>query len=223
MDNSDEYIPLSGIQHYSFCRRQWALIHIEQQWEDNLLTAEGIIKHQRVHNSQTDYRTGVITVRNMPIKSDVLRVSGYCDAVEFSHSSEGVTLLGHSGNWSPCPVEYKRGRRKQGDSDRLQVAAQAMCLEEMFSCEVKTAGVFYYETREKEVFEISDELKKSVNLLFREMHQMLRRGHTPSVKMTKACKNCSLFGVCLPFLQEAKDKNSVETYISSFLREGDLG
>lgn len=132
-----EYLLISGLQHFSFCRRQWALIHIEQQWVENGLTAEGRVIHKRVHDvSCVDIRNGVITMRDMPVKSERMGICGCCDAVEFSKSDNGITLRGRQGQWDICPVEYKHGHRKSEDCDRLQVTAQAMCLEEMFSCKI---------------------------------------------------------------------------------------
>lgn len=209
-----EYLLISGLQHFSFCRRQWALIHVEQQWVENGLTAEGRMIHKRVHDvSSVDIRNGIITVRDMPVKSDRLGISGRCDAVEFFWSDSGITLHGRQGQWGICPVEYKHGHQKSGDCDRLQVTAQAMCLEEMFSCEIKEGAVFYHETREKEKFCLTEKLRENVRLSFEEMHGMLSRGYTPSVKKHRGCDNCSLKEICLPSLRQGKGFASVSEYL----------
>ena len=151
MEEGRDYLLISGLQHFSFCRRQWALIHIEQQWFENRLTAEGKVIHKRVHDaSSVDIRGGIITMRDMPVKSERLGICGRCDAVEFSQSDNGITLHGRDGQWDICPVEYKHGRQKSGDCDRLQVTAQAICLEEMFCCKINEGAVFYHETRKRE-------------------------------------------------------------------------
>ena len=151
----DDDLQLSGIQHFSFCRRQWALIHIEDQWQENGLTAEGRVQHDRVHDeSISDFRGGVLTLRGMRIRSDRLRVSGVCDAVEFTPDPDGIALRGREGLWRPCPVEYKHGAGKLSDCDRLQLAAQALCLEEMLCCEIPAGALCYWKTRRRERVEI---------------------------------------------------------------------
>lgn len=213
-----EYLLISGLQHFSFCRRQWALIHIEQQWVENELTAEGKTIHKRVHDaSSMDIRNGVITIRDMPVKSDRLEICGYCDAVEFFPSDNGITLHGRQGQWGIRPVEYKHGHQKSEDCDRLQVTAQAMCLEEMFSCRINEGAVFYYETRKKEKFCLTEELRETVRRSFEEMNSMFKRGYTPTVKKHKGCSSCSLKEVCLPALQREKGFVSVSEYLRQAL------
>ena len=210
----NEYLLISGLQHFSFCRRQWALIHIEQQWVENGLTAEGRIIHKRVHDaSSVDIRNGIITMRDMSVKSDRLGICGCCDAVEFFPSDNGITLHGRQGQWGICPIEYKHGHQKSEDCDRLQVTAQAMCLEEMFSCRINEGAIFYHETRKKEKFCLSDELRETVRLSFEEMSSMFKRGYTPTVKKHKGCSSCSLKDICLPALQREKGFVSVTEYL----------
>ena len=130
--DADDYLALSGIQHFCFCRRQWALIHLEQQWAENLRTAEGRLLHDRCHDdSLREKRKDLLILRGMRVVSHRLRLSGACDVVEFRSDPTGVPLQGQSGLWLPMPVEYKHGSSKQGDADRLQLCAQAMALEEM--------------------------------------------------------------------------------------------
>ena len=125
-----DYLQLSGLQHFSFCRRQWALIHVEQQWQDNLRTVEGDILHERAHDETIRERSrNKITFRGLRISSSELGISGSCDVVEFLRSDRGTRLAGEDGIWQPYPVEYKRGSSKLIDADRLQLCAQAMCLE----------------------------------------------------------------------------------------------
>lgn len=224
MEYKDEdFLQISGIQHFSFCRRQWALIHIENLWNENLLTAEGNVNHQRVHNKDnTDVRNGIITIRGLEIKSSHLGISGICDAVEFSPSDDGITLSGRKGMWNVMPVEYKHGRSKVNDCDRLQTTAQAICLEEMFCCKIPRAAVFYHETRRREYFDLSDELRSKLISMVKEMHNYYSRGYTPSVTPNKGCESCSLCDLCLPKLLKKYGKQNVRSYIESRLEEKDI-
>lgn len=217
-NSDDDILLLSGIQHFAFCRRQWALIHIEKLWTENGLTAEGRVRHERVHDKmQTESRGNELIVRGMPVKSEKLGVSGECDAVVFSAAEDGVTLHGRKGKWLPLPVEYKRGRQKTSDCDRLQVTAQAMCLEEMFSCRVERAALYYFETKTREYLDVTDDLRGQVEAMLAEMHQYASRGYTPHVKPSSACRSCSLKEECLPTL--LKKKETVAKYLERHLEE----
>lgn len=218
--NDSEFLMISGLQHFSFCRRQWALIHIENVWADNYLTALGNAVHERVHNeSLREVRGDDITVRAMAIKSERLGICGECDAVVFSRSADGITLGGREGKWSVLPVEYKRGRQKSDDCDRLQVTAQTMCLEEMLCCRIERAAVFYGETRRREFFDVTSELRKEVEKEISQMRDLLRRAHVPKVRPTAKCRSCSLYDICLPHLM--RSKKSVSEYVGSYLTEED--
>lgn len=220
MYEDDELLQLSGIQHFSFCRRQWALIHLEQQWEENVLTAHGRQIHERVHDEETwDVRGGVRTLRGMRIHSRTLGLSGTCDAVEFVPSEQGVTLSDRPGTWLVRPVEYKNGTVKVSDCDRLQVTAQAICLEEMLCCTISEAHIFYHKTRRREKIPITEDLRQAVVRMTEEMHRYTRAGHTPSVKPIEKCKSCSLQNICLPQMLKAVKKQSVSDYLTSALKE----
>jgi CRISPR-associated exonuclease Cas4 len=211
----EDYLQLSGIQHFSFCRRQWALIHIEEQWAENLRTVEGKLLHERAHDPFfTEKRGDVIITRELPVLSRTMGVSGKCDVVEFRRDEvKGVSLSGRGGKWSPCPIEYKRGKPKLSDADRLQLCAQALCLEEMLACDsIERAYLYYGEIRRREPVELADELRDTVKSMFAEMHQYYRRGYTPRVKPTRSCNACSMKDVCLPKLPKAEQ--SVAGYLS---------
>lgn len=140
----DHFLLLSGIQHFLFCKRQWALIHIEQQWEENVLTVEGNHLHEKADQPfLREKRGNKLIVRAMPIKSRSLKITGVCDVVEFVSDNNGVEINGMEGKYTPYPVEYKRGKPKKNDSDILQLTAQAMCLEEMLLCEIDKGYMFY--------------------------------------------------------------------------------
>mgnify|MGYP005757637823 FL=1 len=213
----DDYLMISGIQHFKFCRRQWALIHIEQQWAENEHTVTGELMHKKVHDPYlAEKRKDTIIARALPVASRVMGVSGECDVVEFRRCEDGIRLHGHRGLYSVYPVEYKKGKPKQTDEDRLQLAAQAMCLEEMFCTQILEGAIFYGETRRREPVEITDELRQEVQSIFREMHGYYDRQYTPRVKYSKSCNACSLKNICLPKTGKAV---SVKTYISQMLRE----
>ena len=198
----DDLLPLSGIQHFLFCRRQWALIHIEQQWKENALTAEGRIMHQRADDPFfTETRNGVITARSVPIASYRLGLSGVCDVVEFTSSPEGVKLPGRDGLYLAAPVEYKHGKPMEKPADKAQLCAQALCLEEMLSVAIPTGYLYYGEIRHRVAVDLTAELRGLVRDMSEEMHAYFARGYTPRVKTSKACRSCSLADVCLPNLQ----------------------
>ncbi|TRZ50063.1 CRISPR-associated protein Cas4 [bacterium] len=199
----DELLPLSGIQHFVFCRRQWALIHVERQWQENALTVEGKLLHKQADDPFfTETRNGVITARSVPIASYRLGLSGVCDVVEFTESPDGVQLPGHDGLFLPAPVEYKRGHEKRDPCDEAQLCAQAICLEEMLSTAIPIGYLYYGETRHRVEVELTAELRDLVRAMSDEMHAYFQRGYTPRVKTSKACRSCSLADICLPELLE---------------------
>ena len=213
----DDFLMISGIQHFKFCRRQWALIHIEQQWAENQHTVIGELMHKKVHDPYLrEKRKGIIIARALPVSSRKMGISGECDVVEFHKCEDGVKLYGHRGLYSIYHVEYKKGKPKITDEDRLQLAAQAMCLEEMFCTEIPKGAIFYGDTRRRESVEITKELKEEVQSMFQEMHEYYRRKYTPKVKNSKKCRSCSLKEICLPKLGRSL---SVKSYISQMLKE----
>lgn len=199
----DELLPLSGIQHFLFCRRQWALIHVERQWQENLLTVEGRLLHKRVDDPFfTEIRSGVIIARSVPVASYRLGLAGVCDVVEFTESLQGVELPGRQGRYLPAPVEYKRGKPKKEPCDEAQLCAQAICLEEMLAVTIPRGYLYYGETRHRKEVLLSSDLHALVEQMSAEMHAYYQRGYTPRVKTSKACRSCSLADICLPELQE---------------------
>lgn len=205
MYTPDECLMLSGLQHFRFCRRQWALIHIEQQWAENLRTVEGQLLHERAHNEQLrESRGDLWVVRGLRVQSLTLGLSGQCDVVEFRRDeTHGVPLAGKEGLWQAYPVEYKHGAPKQNGCDELQLCAQAMCLEEMLCCEIPSGALFYGETRRRLHVPFTPELREEVRTDAAQMHDLYRRGYTPRVKPTKSCSACSLKELCLPRLQKS--------------------
>ncbi len=213
----EDALQLSGIQHFAFCRRQWALIHLEGMWAENVRTVSGTILHERAHDpSQDGVRSGVLTVRGMPVHSRSLGFSGTCDVVEFHPDPGGVALHGREGSYHALPVEYKRGEPKDNDCDRLQLCAQAMCLEEMLAVRVDEGALYYGETRRRERVVLDDALRAQVRATADEMHALFRRRHTPRPKRFKGCQACSLRDICLPALGRVK---GVADYLRQRLTE----
>jgi len=216
--DDEDFLNISGIQHFAFCRRQWALIFVECLWGDNELTIGGTLMHKRAHDPWiTEKRGDLLITRDMPVFSRNLGMTGNCDVVEFRQDGAGVSIFGRDGKWLPCPVEYKRGRTKTNNADRLQLCAQAMCLEEMLSCPpIGTAFIYYGETKRREAVALDTTLRSQVHNMFTEMRGYYNRGYTPRVKPQKACASCSMNNVCLPKLP----MSSVEAYITKRIAEG---
>lgn len=219
MYEEDEFLALSGIQHFAFCRRQWALIHIEQIWEENRLTTEGDLMHRRVHNEELrEHRGNTLIVRGLAVHSRSLGLTGKCDVVEFHKDKQGHPLAGEDGLWHSVPVEYKHGRSKASDADRLQLAAQALCLEEMFGCDIPLGFLYYGKTKSRERVIFDDDLRASLVSMAEEMHRLYQRRYTPKVKPFAACRSCSLADACLP---RVVTQMSVSGFVASRLSEGD--
>ena len=215
----EDYLQLSGLQHFKFCRRQWALIHIEDQWMENYRTTDGKILHERAHDgSLSESRNDLLITRDMRIASAELGVSGSCDVLEFHRRENGIPLKGREGLWQPYPVEYKRGQPKNDSADELQLCGQAMCLEEMLCCEIPKGALYYGEIRRRQEILFTPALRQEVETLLKEMHMLYDRGWTPKVKPTKACNACSLRELCLPKLMK---KRSVEGYLQKAMEEAE--
>ena len=213
----EDFLQLSGLQHFAFCRRQWALIHVENQWSENLHTMEGRLMHAKAHDDSAWERRGdLLVVRGVNIHSEELGVSGQCDVLEFRLDDEGVPLAGHEGRWRPYPVEYKRGQPKENPADRLQLCAQAMCLEEMLCCSIPEGALFYGQTRRRERVAFTEALRQTVRDNLEEMHQLYQKGYTPKGKPTKACNACSLKELCLPKLMRTRP---VRDYLAAAMEE----
>lgn len=213
----EDYLMLSGIQHYAFCRRQWALIHIEQQWQENVHTVEGELLHKRAHDTySSEKRKDVVISRGMPIHSRTMGVSGVCDIVEFRRDKDGIHIFGKEGLYQIYPIEYKKGKQKDTDIDILQLAAQVICLEEMFATEIKEGAIFYGEVRHREIVNMEDSLRTKVRDSFQEMHQLFEKRYTPKVKWSKSCNGCSLKEICIPRLGKTV---SASSYIKNTIAE----
>lgn len=215
--NEEDWLQLSGLQHFAFCRRQWALIHIENQWAENLRTVDGHLMHEHVHDQECRERRGErMIIRGLAIHSMELGISGQCDAVEFYRDPTGAPLQGREGLWRPYPVEYKRGKPKEYRADEVQLCAQAMCLEEMLCCTVPKGALYYGEPRRRTVVQFTTELRRQVQGCLSEMHELFKKRYTPRVKSSKACNACSLKELCLPKLMSRK---KVADYLAVAMEE----
>lgn len=215
--NEEDYLLISGIQHFIFCRRQWALIHVEQQWEENFFTMDGVIRHERADDSSLrESRKDIITIHALPIKSKSLSVTGKCDVVELRLSSDGIYIPKYNNTYKVYPIEYKRGRSKEDESDILQLLAQAICLEEMLMTKIEKGYLFYFETRRRQEVFFTDIMRNRLYEIVSEMHYYMDKGITPKVRTGKKCRTCSLNNICMPGLNEVKD---VALYIQRRINE----
>ena len=215
--NEEDYLMLSGLQHFRFCRRQWALIHIENQWAENYRTVDGSIIHENAHDqSFVESRGDTIITRGIHVFSSMLGVSGQCDVLEYRRDEEGIPLARREGKWRPYPVEYKRGSPREDTGDAVQLCGQAMCLEEMLCCDIPHGALYYHELRRRVPVEFTQELRSEVKVLLQEMHDLYHKRYTPRVKPTKSCNACSLKELCLPKLSRLK---SVSAYIDAAREE----
>jgi CRISPR-associated exonuclease Cas4 len=198
---SENFLPLSGLQHLAFCPRQWALIHLEQAWAENRLTSEGRLLHEKVDLPGQSRRHDLHTVRGVPLASRRLALTGRADLVEFRPE--------------PFPVEYKRGRRKPDDCDLVQLCAQALCLEEMLGQPVLRGAIFYGEPRRRLEIEFSPQIRSRTEMLAAEMHRLYQARQTPPAKPGKHCQNCSLVNICLP---QATAESTIQSRWNRLLR-----
>lgn len=208
---------LSGLQHFKFCRRQWALIHIENQWAENYRTVDGTLMHKNAHDRDfRESRGNRLITRSVSVFSSTLGVSGQCDVLEYHQGREGIPIKGKEGLWQPYPVEYKRGSPRPDGADELQLCAQAMCLEEMLCCSIPEGALYYGETCHRVAVPFTQALRGEVRELLEQMHGLYSRGHTPKVKPGKGCGACSLKELCLPKLMKSR---SVDSYLREAVEE----
>ena len=206
---------LSGIQHYKFCPRQWALIHVEQQWQDNHLTIEGHQLHHKVDQPlNMDTRDGVLRLRSVSLVSRMLGLSGVADLIELEptdDSNKSIQVPNHIGYWHVSPVEFKHGRAKRDCCDEVQLCAQAMCLEEMYDLEINCGYIFYAATRRRKTIVFTANLRQQVLQMTVEMHDLFEKGITPIANPSPKCKSCSLKDLCV--MGDLRHATSVRHYL----------
>lgn len=230
MFTEDELLPVSALQHLAFCERQWALIHVERVWAENRLTVEGRHLHERVDSPGTQARSAVRVARGLALHSFRLGLVGRADVVEFrrvaredaddatfGRSPPGIVLPGAEGLWRPYPVEYKRGKPKTMDCDRVQLCAQALCLEEMLNVAVPAGALFYGQPRRRTDVPFDDSLRARTENLTARMHALLKAGKTPPAEYRKRCDRCSLIALCMP--QAMGRRQPVADYLAVATRQ----
>jgi CRISPR-associated exonuclease Cas4 len=203
----DDLLMLSALQHLLFCPRQCALIHVEQLWFENRLTAEGRILHERTHQAGRESRGKVRIETDLPIRSLRLGLIGRADVVEFHRQADGC--------WQPFPVEYKRGRPKKDNIDKVQLCAQALCLEEMLGVPVPCGALFYGANRRRQEVAFEQKLVDETVGAARELHQLIKNGKTPPPRCDKRCDSCSFKELCLP--KSLARQRSVRRYMEKML------
>lgn len=206
----DALVPISALQHYLFCPRQCALIHVEQVWRENAATAEGRLLHERVDAGGRETRPGIRVARNVSLRSFSLGVSGVADVVEFHGAGRGE-------RGRPVPVEYKRGKPKAHRADEVQLCAQAICLEEMFGLAVREGALFYGAVRRRMSVPFDDTLRALTTRVAAETRAMIAEGSTPRPVRTPACRRCSLEEACQPARLERPP--SIARWLSAQLGE----
>lgn len=216
MYNEDDLLPLSALQHLLFCERQCALIHIEQAWAENLFTAEGRIMHERVHTADRQSRGRVRIEYSMWLRSLRLGLIGKADVVEF-HRKPASQKAGPA-EWTPFPVEYKRGKPKKDNCDKVQLCAQALCLEEMLNVEVPCGALFYGKKRRRTDITFNETLRRQTEDTAMRLHELIASGRTPKPVYTPKCDSCSLAKICLPKTIERKSA-FVKRYLSGAIQE----
>ena len=219
MYSEEDILMLSGIQHFRFCPRQWALIHIEQQWDDNRLTIEGQILHRHVDDPFYRQKCGnQITLRSVQIASHELGLYGISDAIEllpFSSDEDTIQHPKYPGYWKPIVVEYKRGKPKKNEVDEVQLAAQVLCLEEMYTIHIQYGVFFYGELHHRVNVDITDRLRNIVRQCAREMHDIFSKAAIPKADYGKHCDRCSLSDICMPKI--GMNCNTVNAYLNKNL------
>src|SRR4030067_119403 len=189
-DTEMELIPISALNQYVYCPRRCALIHIEQLWDENLFPAEGRIMHDKADTANRESRGNIRIEYGVPMRSLRLGLIGMADVVEY-HSMD-------DGTWMPFPVEYKRGKPKMDDCDKVQLCAQAICLEEMLNVEIKNGALYYGRTRRREDIVFDERLRLETEGAARKVHALIESGTTPKPEYSKKCKKCSLYELCMP-------------------------
>lgn len=219
--NEEEMLMLSGIQHYVFCPRQWALIHIDQEWSENHLTIEGSFEHKNADNpSYRGIQKDIIVIRHVSLSSVQLGVYGFSDIIELHETNDknaGIFFKQYNKTLTPYPIEYKHGRPKMDDCDVMQLVCQMVCIEEKFGIQLKEGALYYWKTRRRLPVEINKELRERAKKICEEMHQSYKTGKLPSPPSDLSrCRRCSLLDLCNPYIHH---NISASAYIKQNLYE----
>lgn len=214
MFTEDDLLPISALQHVIYCDRQAALIHVERLWSENVHTVEGRHAHEHVHEAGDESRRDVRIVRALALRSLVLGLAGIADVVEFHRGESGAVIPGRSGRWRPFPIEYKKGKLKRHRADEVQLCAQAMCVEEMFSTTVPGGALFYGKTRRRTPVTFDESLRMMTLSAARRFREIVEQRLTPTAQWGAKCRQCSLIDDCRP---RAGEKSALR-YLASMIR-----
>jgi len=204
MFTEDDFIHISALQHYVFCPRQCALIHVEDVWQENVFTVRGDILHEKVDSDTYETRGTLKTVRGLRIHSFRLGVVGRADVVEFRESNYGTNAD------EVLPVEFKSGQPKDDISDKVQLCAQALCLEEMLDTKIKRGAFFYARIRRRVLVEMDDSLRSQTENIIASVHELVSKKMIPAARYTEKCKHCSLESICMP---KAMNERKLQQYL----------
>lgn len=207
MSYSDEdCIAISGLQHLAFCKRQWGLIHLDQEWAENFLTAEGRVMHERVDSGYQEFRRGVRQYSGLHIRNLELGLYGRMDVLEVEETdgpSIDIPWINLSGNWKLRPVEFKHGKPKNHDADLIQLCAQALCIEEMTGIPITEGSIYYCEIRRRTEYSFSEDIRSRTIELTNEAHSLIKSGKLPTAEKNHNCKSCSLIEFCQPRVNQS--------------------
>lgn len=210
MVTEDDFLPISALQHLVFCERQCALIHLEGQWSENYLTALGRVMHEKKVNAPAlESRCDLKVEYGMPLRSLRLGLAGKADVVEFHKQPSGA--------WRPFPVEHKLGKPKLDDSDKVQLCAQAICLEEMLNVSVPDGAIFYGRPRRRQEVVFDGKLRLNTETAAAQLHDLIGSGKTPAAVYEPKCDSCSLFDLCLPKL--SSQSRAAQCYVNQLMAE----
>ncbi len=208
MYSDDDLLHIRGLQQILYCKRRCALLFLEQLWADNFFTAKGIVMHDKAHENKYEYKKGVIIERDVYLKSYALGLVGKSDVIEFHKSENGLI---------PFPVEYKSGKAKNDNTDKVQLCAQALCLEEMLNISIFKGALYYGKTHNRLEVDFDKSLRDETISLSKEFHDLMESKITPKAEYSKKCDNCSFKELCLPEI--FGKKRSVKEYLKNIIEE----
>ena len=215
MYSEDDLLSISALAHLEFCPRRCALIHVEGEWTENAVTAEGRVLHARVHDGPNETVAGVRIARGLRLRCLELGLYGVADMVEFhpTESSEagGVVLPGREGFWRPYPVEYKRGKKKTEMSYFVQLCAQSLCLEEMLSAHILAGALYHGKSHQRQEVIFDESLRERTRKRVAELHEMIASSRIPPPEYSRKCRFCSLAEKCIPKLLPSRSSHSYFT------------
>jgi len=214
----EDYLLISGIQHFMFCKHQWGLIHIEDVWQDNFLTYEGSLLHEKVHNPELNESRGDTFIsRSVAVVSHKYKIQGVIDLIEFVKDASGLYIAERQAYYKPYIIEYKRGKPKEGLEDQVQLCAQAMAFEEMQDYVLDYGYIYYFQINRRIKIIFSRQLRKTVEDLIKEMNEYYNNKETPKPIKMKSCRSCSFTNYCSKNFSNKSTKKYLKNIIEEIL------